>query len=69
MSFERGHEEQDILAMQTPTVGQTAISGATPSGVQDMSVVHRSSIASISSSKGTHNNKRILKMSLVRNNK
>jgi hypothetical protein len=43
----------------------TMISGTTPTAAQDMSGLHRSSIASISSSKG-NTNKRILKMSLVR---
>ena len=43
----------------------TMVSGATPTAAQDMSGLHRSSIASISSSKG-NTNKRILKMSLVR---
>jgi hypothetical protein len=44
---------------------RTMISGTTPTAAQDMSGIHRSSIASISSSKG-NTNKRILKMSLVR---
>ena len=73
MSFERMHDlplaKQGVI--MTPAGNnyynreQTIISGTTPTAAMDMSGIHRSSIASISSSKG-NTNKRIIKMSLVR---